>query len=198
MEPQQATNNHGSIKEEASTTSARLATSENLEYDGLHVVCPPHTTERKLMNKIDLQVIPYLVVLYTLAFLDRVNIANAKSFGLLSDLNMDQTPGVGVQYNIALVSAFSLLLRLSQNTILISLSDDLLRALHSIRSAIEYTTQEIQSTNLALKLYVCIWLRFNLSRARNELWRSSYHSLFPRIGRSFYVSRMFLSHRDVV
>lgn len=34
-------------------------------YDAdLHVQCPPHTTERKLMTKIDLRVIPCLCILY--------------------------------------------------------------------------------------------------------------------------------------
>jgi hypothetical protein len=41
------------------------------------VACPPHTTERKLITKIDLHVIPFLCIMYLLAFLDRVNIANA-------------------------------------------------------------------------------------------------------------------------
>ena len=44
----------------------------NADYDDdLHVLCPPHTTERKLITKIDLRVIPVLSVLYLLAFLDR-------------------------------------------------------------------------------------------------------------------------------
>lgn len=59
-----------------------------VEYDELHVQCPPHTTERKLMTRIDWQVIPFLCVMYLLAFLDRVNIANARSFKLVEDLNL--------------------------------------------------------------------------------------------------------------
>lgn len=39
--------------------------------DDLHVACPPHTTERKLVRKIDLHVVPFLCLLYLLAFLDR-------------------------------------------------------------------------------------------------------------------------------
>jgi hypothetical protein len=43
-----------------------------LEYnDGLHAVCPPHTTERRLVNKIDWHVVPCLCIMYLLAFLDR-------------------------------------------------------------------------------------------------------------------------------
>lgn len=71
------------------------------EYDELHVVCPPHTTEKKLMAKIDLRVIPFLCILYLLAFLDRVNIANARSFGLVKDLNLKN-----VEYNTALTIFF--------------------------------------------------------------------------------------------
>ncbi|RDW68422.1 putative transporter-3 [Coleophoma crateriformis] len=72
-----------------------------VEYDELHVPCPPHTTEKKLMTKIDFRVIPFLCILYLLAFLDRVNIANAKSFGLVADLKL-----TGVQYNTALTMFF--------------------------------------------------------------------------------------------
>ena len=35
------------------------------EYDDdLHVECPPHTTERKLVRKIDIHVIPCLCIMY--------------------------------------------------------------------------------------------------------------------------------------
>lgn len=71
------------------------------EYDELHVVCPSHTTEKKLMAKIDLRVIPFLCILYLLAFLDRVNIANARSFGLAKDLNLRT-----LEYNTALTIFF--------------------------------------------------------------------------------------------
>lgn len=33
------------------------------------VVCPPHTTERRLMAKIDMRVVPFLCIMYLLAFL---------------------------------------------------------------------------------------------------------------------------------
>jgi len=71
------------------------------EYDDLNVRCPPHTTEKRLMAKVDFRVIPFLCILYLLAFLDRVNIANARSFGLVKDLNL-----TGVQYNTALTIFF--------------------------------------------------------------------------------------------
>ncbi|KAI9671550.1 MAG: hypothetical protein M1817_003602 [Caeruleum heppii] len=74
----------------------------NAQYDDhLHVVCPGHTTERRLVNKIDFRVIPFLCILYLLAFLDRVNISNAVIFGLQTDLAL-----TGVQYNTALTIFF--------------------------------------------------------------------------------------------
>ncbi|RYP50484.1 hypothetical protein DL768_003989 [Monosporascus sp. mg162] len=67
------------------------------EYDELHVRCPPHTTERKMVMRIDWRLVPFLCILYLLAFLDRVNIANARSFHLMEDLNLQ-----GVEYNTVL------------------------------------------------------------------------------------------------
>ncbi len=71
------------------------------EFDELHVPVPPHTTHARLMRRIDLRVVPFLALLYLVAFLDRINIANAKSFYLVRDLNL-----TGVQYNTALTIFF--------------------------------------------------------------------------------------------
>ncbi|KAI4146188.1 MAG: hypothetical protein LQ341_002157 [Variospora aurantia] len=72
------------------------------DYDeDLHVQCPPHTTQRKLVAKIDLRVIPVLSILYLLAFLDRTNIANASIYGLQEELGLR-----GSQYNTALTIFF--------------------------------------------------------------------------------------------
>jgi len=57
--------------------------------------------ERRLVWKCDLHVLPVLFVMYTFAFLDRINIGNAKIQGLMNDLHMD-----GHQYNIALLIFF--------------------------------------------------------------------------------------------
>ncbi|KAF2467041.1 MFS general substrate transporter [Lindgomyces ingoldianus] len=77
------------------------------QYDGnynddLCVECPPHTTERRLVYRIDLHVLPFLCVMYLLAFLDRVNIANANVFGLSKELHIQ----AGNKYNAALVIFF--------------------------------------------------------------------------------------------
>ncbi|KAK3380355.1 major facilitator superfamily domain-containing protein [Lasiosphaeria ovina] len=71
--------------------------------DDLRVPCPPHTTARRLQARIDCRIVPFLIVLYLLAFLDRVNIANARSFGLEADLGI---LGDGVKYNTALTIFF--------------------------------------------------------------------------------------------
>ena len=62
---------------------------------------PVYVNERLLTWKIDFHLVPPLCVLYLLAFLDRVNIANAKLYNLSQDLGL-----VGNQYNIALVMFF--------------------------------------------------------------------------------------------
>lgn len=61
------------------------ALAGDVGYDPNNVQCPAHTTERKLLARIDLHVIPFLVLLYWLAFLDRyVNVAklHVRSRGL--------------------------------------------------------------------------------------------------------------------
>ncbi|KAF2490958.1 MFS general substrate transporter [Lophium mytilinum] len=69
-----------------------------IEYDDdLGAVCPPHTTERRLVNKIDWHVLPFLCIMYLLAFLDRANV-----FGLSEDLGIVEDN----KYNNALVIFF--------------------------------------------------------------------------------------------
>jgi hypothetical protein len=55
----------------------------------------------RLLRKIDFRLVPPLCILYILAFLDRVNIANARLYNLEKDLGL-----TGNQYNIALVVFF--------------------------------------------------------------------------------------------
>ena len=57
--------------------------------------------EKKLVRKCDLHVVPILFVLFLLAFLDRINIGNARLQGLEDDLGMD-----GHDFNIALFIFF--------------------------------------------------------------------------------------------
>ncbi|ODV88288.1 hypothetical protein CANARDRAFT_5581 [[Candida] arabinofermentans NRRL YB-2248] len=57
--------------------------------------------QKKLMWKIDLWVVPPFCVLYFLAFLDRVNISNAKVYGLEADIGL-----VGNQFSTCLTVFF--------------------------------------------------------------------------------------------
>lgn len=57
--------------------------------------------ERKLLWKCDFHVLPVLFIMYTLAFLDRINIGSAKIQGLMKELEM-----TGTQYNVALLIFF--------------------------------------------------------------------------------------------
>ena len=65
------------------------------------VQCPPTTTPRKLITRVDIRLIPVLSVLYLLAFLDRTNIANAAVFGLAKDLGLKSN-----EFNTALTIFF--------------------------------------------------------------------------------------------
>lgn len=40
-----------------------------IQYAAEEVQCPSHTTERKLMAKVDMRVVPFLCIMYLLAFL---------------------------------------------------------------------------------------------------------------------------------
>lgn len=50
--------------------------------------------ELRLLAKIDWRIMPILCIMFTLAFLDKVNIANAATFDLAKDLKLK-----GTQYN---------------------------------------------------------------------------------------------------
>ncbi|KAF2835917.1 MFS general substrate transporter [Patellaria atrata CBS 101060] len=48
-----------------------------------------HVAEAKLVRKLDFYIIPMVMLLYLLSFLDRVNIGNARLYGLEDDLNLN-------------------------------------------------------------------------------------------------------------
>ncbi|EER37515.1 MFS transporter [Histoplasma capsulatum H143] len=84
-------------KEDVESGASSVAAQED-SFDATLV----STTERRLMTKIDLHLLPVLCVLYLLAFLDRVNISNAVIFGLRKDLGIES----GNRYNTALTIFF--------------------------------------------------------------------------------------------
>ncbi|KAK4930128.1 hypothetical protein LTR28_011689, partial [Elasticomyces elasticus] len=47
--------------------------------------------EKRLVRKLDVHIIPVVMLLYLLSFLDRVNIGNATLYGLRSDLSLTPT-----------------------------------------------------------------------------------------------------------
>ncbi|EAW08833.1 putative MFS transporter [Aspergillus clavatus NRRL 1] len=57
--------------------------------------------ERALLRKIDLYILPFVVLLYLFSFLDRVNIGNARLYGMEEDLGL-----VGNQYQVAVSILF--------------------------------------------------------------------------------------------
>ena len=57
----------------------------------------------KVIRKIDWRLIPLLMILYTLTFLDRVNIGNARLWNLEKDLHM-----AGYDYNIVVLGMCTL------------------------------------------------------------------------------------------
>ncbi|KAF2166219.1 hypothetical protein M409DRAFT_23411 [Zasmidium cellare ATCC 36951] len=57
--------------------------------------------ERRLVRKLDLHIVPMVMLLYLLSFLDRVNIGNARLYGLEEDLNL-----TGSQYQTAVSLLF--------------------------------------------------------------------------------------------
>ena len=71
-----------------------LVSSDKLENSGNTSLTSNHgydyhgIDEKKLMRKIDWRIIPGVVLLYLLSFLDRSNVANAKVEGLAEDTGM--------------------------------------------------------------------------------------------------------------
>jgi len=94
---------------ESSTSETKInpIRDEKLHHSQIHTIdhhddepIDPHA-EKKLLWKVDLHLVPPLTVLVMLAFLDRINIGNAKIQGLTKELNMK-----GHDYSIALLIFF--------------------------------------------------------------------------------------------
>ncbi|KAK8222118.1 hypothetical protein M8818_000288 [Zalaria obscura] len=71
--------------------------------------------EKKLVRKLDLYIIPPVMLLYLLSFLDRVNIGNAVLYGLETDLNLSSTQ---YQTAVSLLFVTYILSELPSNLIL--------------------------------------------------------------------------------
>lgn len=69
--------------------------AEGLTYSAMRSIDP--VAERRIVWKFDLRVLPLLAVMYLFNSLDKSNMGNAKTAGLVEDLNLK-----GNQYNILL------------------------------------------------------------------------------------------------
>lgn len=89
------------IKPPSGASSPSPAYSSALPEDA-----PPGFTmtvnEKHLIRKLDRHIIPIVMALYLFSFLDRVNIGNARLYGLESDLGL-----VGVQFQVAVSVLFA-------------------------------------------------------------------------------------------
>ena len=81
-----------------------------------------HSTERRLVRKIDSRLLPFLIVMYLLNFLDRANLAQARQGTLEADLGM-----TGTDFNLATSIFFVgyLLMQLPSNMLITRLRPSL-------------------------------------------------------------------------
>ncbi|KAL9617712.1 MAG: hypothetical protein Q9160_007486 [Pyrenula sp. 1 TL-2023] len=102
------------LEEEISSQDSPRATDASSVEKASETLHDP-SAEKKLLRKIDLRLIPILSLLYLCAFVDRINIGNARIQGLEKDLNMH-----GHDYNIALLVFFPtyILLEIPSNILL--------------------------------------------------------------------------------
>jgi len=75
-------------EEEQNVSPVKQHVPEGSEVEGQFEEVDP-VAEGKLVRKLDLCIIPTVMLLYLLSFLDRVNIGNARLYHLESDLNLD-------------------------------------------------------------------------------------------------------------
>lgn len=100
-----ATDNKSSLSTEQvmveKTELGARATAEDIFYKGvlddagLEAAGIDPVAEKKLLRKIDLRLIPILWLLFLCAFIDRINIGNARIQGMEKDLGME-----GSDYNM--------------------------------------------------------------------------------------------------
>ncbi|KAL9022904.1 MAG: hypothetical protein Q9180_008500, partial [Flavoplaca navasiana] len=74
---------------------------ESLGKQAAHVPEIDYAAEKKLVRKLDIRIIPLFMLLYLFSFLDRVNIGNARLYGLEEDLGLEEN-----QYQIAVSILF--------------------------------------------------------------------------------------------
>nr|OQO18211.1 hypothetical protein B0A51_13371 [Rachicladosporium sp. CCFEE 5018] len=86
-------------EDEKSKFTASLGSDTSLPVEHQHHIDP--ALERRVVRKCDLRVLPPILLLFMLSFLDRVNIGNAKIQGMAKDIDLR-----GTNYNVALLILF--------------------------------------------------------------------------------------------
>lgn len=115
----------------SSTVKQHLQGSEKssghstIDDDDSEPIALEHGTEAALYRKIDLRVVPALCLMFLMAFLDKVNISNARIFNLQQDLHMSN-----VQFSNSLVVFFVpyIVLEIPSNIVLKKLSPHIWRS----------------------------------------------------------------------
>ncbi|KAJ4371410.1 hypothetical protein N0V83_004627 [Neocucurbitaria cava] len=80
-------------------TNPETSVTAIAEYDEYVGLCEVMTEDKmkKLVRKIDIRVLPQLIILYLMSYIDRTNVGNAKLFGALADMGLS-----GQDWNTAL------------------------------------------------------------------------------------------------
>ncbi len=99
--PSSPTSSHGEVNLKETSTFVDEEKAPVTQSDESPSTAINTAEEDRLVRKIDLHLLPILFVLYMFAFLDRVNIGNAKIEGLTTELEMS-----GTQYNVASMILF--------------------------------------------------------------------------------------------
>ncbi|ESK89334.1 phthalate transporter [Moniliophthora roreri MCA 2997] len=88
---------HTSPKTTLHTKSNMSDIKSNSDFGELHSTIDP-VTEKRLLRKLDWQLLPLFTIIYCINFIDRTAIGNAKIAGIEKDLHMS-----GFNYNIVLI-----------------------------------------------------------------------------------------------
>lgn len=75
-------------EEVASQRSSQMAVTGLSQEDADFLANFPEDRKRKVLRKVDWRLVPMLLFLYLITYIDKVNIGNAKIEGLLSSLHM--------------------------------------------------------------------------------------------------------------
>ncbi|TQV99325.1 high-affinity nicotinic acid transporter [Cordyceps javanica] len=73
------------------TTTKTITTTDAIEHNDQLEARAAQVDEQTLLRKLDLHLIPLIMMLYLFSFLDRVNIGNARLYGLEEDLRLTPT-----------------------------------------------------------------------------------------------------------